>query len=303
MAFAEHTMLLYKICFNERNKPEKPVKITDVDGFSLAELFERFCNECVGEFLTTKTGGRHINIHHCVKRGENVLVHLRSGKSGIPFDVIDIESTNTMESYDENAASMVPFRCFLSAEHGTGYALLCMEHVPNAAGDTVLFQPFAGFLRSVVPDVVMRPPEAISLPEVLDEFVSAESVEIKKYIEQSDFADSLIKEGDSVSFKLNHKRGRPFPVDIFRFLEDKKSRAALFSITGKLFDPERDRVFVSLKDKNGSTRRFKVGDSLSMRFREVLNPEGAPPLSDDEFVRFCMDRCREVEDRIGRSID
>lgn len=299
---AERTLVVYKLTVNVRRKPDEWVPVDDIEGWHIEELFEAFCREKEGELLSTKAGGRHIRLQSAAQYPRAALARLCSGRSGVAFDVVDTVSAGTISSFDETAASMVPYRFYLSAAHGASYALACVEHVPNAAGDTVLLGPFRDYIYSLVPDVVVKH-EPVTIPEALDAFVSVEEVSVKKYLEQSDMGDSLLREGDCVTYSLTHKRGHPFGMDMMKALLDRRGRAVtLVGISGSILDPERDEVSVRLKDKHGRTRRFVVGAPLDMKFREVVTPEGKPPLNDGDFAGFCQERCYEVEERIGRTL-
>lgn len=225
---------------------------------------------------------------------------MMSGASGEAFDVVDVESAETVQSFDEGKAPLVESRCFFTTDYGRGWAFLCVEHVTHGAGDTVLFEPFRKYLSEVVPNVTMKREQVIEA-KVVDNFLSVESVEVKRYLGFNDIADAMVQEGDYASYKLGHKRGRPFPLGIVDSLKSLGRRSpVLYGIEGTVFDHEESSIYVDLKDKGGRTRRFLISEDLGMPFREVLNEAGSPPLDDQGFIDRCREGCDSVGDATGR---
>lgn len=199
---------------------------------------------------------------------------------------------------------MIFSRCFVSQNYGSGYALLCVEHTRNGAGDTALFEPFRRFLRDRVPDVVVKF-EPLIEPEVIENFVSVESVEVKKYIKPGDAANLLVSEAATVSTKLMHKRAQPFSMGLYHSLVKTRGKAiaSMIGLDETAFDEDGLEVLVTLKHRTGVTRTFVITDPLGVKIREVLNQNGTPPLDDSTFVSQCKDRCDSAAERIGVSWD
>ena len=297
-------MVLYKVTFNERNTPDKIIAPQDVRGSSCTALFSEFVENNVEELIRLRTGNKFVKPVSCKIDNGVVLIKVSSGSSGENVDVVDIGSGNTEYQYGTDKAAMIYSRCFISQNYGSGYALLCVEHTRNGAGDTSLFDPFRKFLSNRVPDVVIKF-EPLIEPEVIENFVSVESVEIKKYLEPGDSANLLVSEAATVSTKLMHKRAQPFNMGLYHSLVKTRGRAiaAMVGLDENAFDDEGLEVFVTLKHRTGTTRTFAITDPLSVKIREVLNRNGTPPLDDSTFVSQCKDRCDSAAERIGASWD
>lgn len=297
---AERSLLIYKVMLNRRGVASDPVYVDDVDGHAADDLFFGFCQKYRNDLIELGTASRLVRIRDCCRMGDGVLVRLMSGASGEAFDVVDVESAETVQSFDEGKAPLVESRCFFTTDYGRGWAFLCVEHVTHGAGDTVLFEPFRKYLSEVVPNVTMKREQVIEA-KVVDNFLSVESVEVKRYLGFNDIADAMVQEGDYASYKLGHKRGRPFPLGIVDSLKSLGRRSpVLYGIEGTVFDHEESSIYVDLKDKGGRTRRFLISEDLGMPFREVLNEAGSPPLDDQGFIDRCREGCDSVGDATGR---
>lgn len=298
--FAERTLLVYKVLFNRRGDADDPVYVDDVDGLAADDLFFKFCEKYRNDLIELRTGSRFVRISKCNRIDGGVLAKLYSGVAGEAFDVVEIESARTLQRYDEGKAPFVESRCYFTAGYGRNNAFLCVEHVAHGAGDTVLFEPFGRYLREVVPRVTMkRSPVIIS--KAVESFLSVESVEVKLYLGNDDVADARVREGDYVSYKLGHKRARPFNLGVLDSLRKLGRRSpVLYGFEGTVFDSERSAIYVNLKENGGGIRRFLVGEDLGMPFKEVLNERGEPPLDDDQFVEKCEQACEELSDIMGR---
>ena len=301
--YAPRSMVAYKVKFNRRGHPDDLVCIDDVQGLSVGDLFFSFCMNDAGRLQEAAAGGKYLSLFEPQRVEGGVTVKLLSGLGGEARQVFDIESSEKRFDIAESDASMVPIRCLLSWRRtGRSYAILCVEHASGAAGDTVLFRPFRSYLKSVVPDVVVSF-EPVIEAEALEAFDSLEEIEIKRYVEQGDMADRITREGDYISYKLGHMRGRPFSLDFVReLLTGKTDRSVLLGIGGTFLDSDRSVVSVSLRDRNRAVRKFELGADFGMKVREVLNDAGSPPVSDDEFVRVCEDRCSTIAEKAGRMI-
>ena len=296
-------MVAYKIVFNIRRQPDKPVLIDDIDGRHIEQVVIGFCEDGLGELQAATRTGKYIRMAEPRVVEDGVLVRLLSGTAGDNRQVFDVESAAKKFDLDVSDASMVEVRALVSWRGtGLGYAIMCVEHSANSAGDTVLFDPFRRYLREIAPDVVVRF-EPVVEAEALDEFESLEKVEVKRYLEEGDSADRITREGDCVSYVISHKRGRPFNLNSIRaILKEKSKPAVLFGYSGTPFDTDQSKIFVTLKDKRKRTRTFDIYGDYGMKVMAELTPVGKKPLSDDEFVEECGDRCETIADRIGRMI-
>lgn len=302
--FSERSMVLYKMTFNERNDPDKIIHPQDIHGTSCNALFSEFIEKNIKDLIRLRMGNKFVKPISCNINDETVLIKVSSGSSGENVDVIDIDSGSTEYQYGIDKAAMIFSRCFVSQNYGSGYALLCVEHTRNGAGDTALFEPFRRFLRDRVPDVVVKF-EPLIEPEVIENFVSVESVEVKKYIKPGDAANLLVSEAATVSTKLMHKRAQPFSMGLYHSLVKTRGKAiaSMIGLDETAFDEDGLEVLVTLKHRTGATRTFAITDPLGVKIREVLNQNGTPPLDDSTFVSQCKDRCDSAAERIGVSWD
>lgn len=300
--YSERSMVIYKVTFNERNKPDDTIPICNIDGLSCAELFSKFAIDSKDSLISLKSGNRFIKIFACDRDEQTVLIKVNSGSSGENVDVVDVESGDTEYTYGTDKAAMIDSRCFLSQSYGEAYALLCVEHTRNGAGDTALFDPFRRYLREKAPGAVVKF-EALIEPEVIENFVSVENVEVKQYIEARDPMDLLVSEAEAVTTKLTHKRSKPFPISLYQKLLETKGRAvaSLLGLDEHVFDDEGTEVTVTLKHKTGVKKTFVISDPLGVKIREVLNRDGEEPFDDERFVSECKLRCDSASCRLGRS--
>lgn len=296
---AMRSLSVYKAVLNERGDPTARVSVNDVGNYTLAEQFARFLEKNVNQILETKNSSKHIILKSCEKLDDSLLVKLVSGASGEHVDVVDVGSAEIDYSYDGDKASMVGTRLFLSCAHGDMYMLICVEHANNGAGETVLFDPFKGYLAQVVPNVVISY-EPVLEAEVLESFDRVESVVVKKYLEPSDPSTVLVRAGDYIEVKLGHKRGRPFGMALLKELLSGNMRATtLYGLQGGILEGEGTMMTVSLKGPHSVSGKYVIGQGMHSKVHEVLNEKGEPVLSDDEFVSRCASRCAVIEGRLG----
>lgn len=302
--YSERSMVLYKVTFNERNSPDEVLPIHDIDGLSCVELFYQFVDAKKDELISLRGGNKFIKISACEQVEDMALIKVTSGSSGENVDVVDVDSGDTEYTYGTDKAAMIDSRCLVSQLSGTSYAFLCVEHTRNGAGDTSLFDPFRSFLRDKAPKAVVKF-ETLIEPEVLENFISVENVEIKEYLEAGDQMDLLVLEAATRITKLTHKRGRSFPVDLYRKLVDTKGKAAatLLGIDERAFDEKSTEVSVTLKHRSGVKRTFIISDPLGVKIREVLNHDGEKPFTDERFISECESRCDSAASRIGTKLD
>lgn len=301
--YAPRSMIAYKVTFNERGKPENIVRIDDIGGFHVGELFKGFCRDGAGVLQALSRSGKYIRIVEPVDVEGGVLVSLFSGLAGDERQVFDVESAEKRFDLSVRDASMVEVRALLSWKStGVGYAILCVEHSVNAAGDTVLFAPFKKYLRELVPGVVVDFDPVIEA-EALEEFESLEKVEVRRYIGQTDKVDGITREGDWISYVISHKRGRPFSIkSVIDVIRERVEPAVLFGYHGTPVDHADSKIYVTLKDGKGTRRTFDIYGEYGIKVMERLTPPGVMPLSDPEFISACNDRCETIAERLGRMI-
>lgn len=301
--YAPRSMVAYKLTLNERMHPANVVFIDDVMGTHIGKLFERFCIDSTGQLIGASTTGKYLQLERPQKTDDGILVSLLSGRAGDNRKVYDITSTKHKFDLNVQDAPMVSVRALLSWR-GTGrkYAIMCIEHSSNAAGDTILFNPFKNYLLKAIPNVVINF-EPVIEAEALDSFVSLEKVEIRRYLGQSDRVDQLTREGDYISYVLSHKRGRPFSIQSVKdIIKEKTHPSVLFGYKGTPLDDNESKILITLKDSSGRKRTFDIYDDYGMKVMEQLSPAGHEPLPDCDFIEICNERCETISARLGRTI-
>ena len=298
---APHSMVMYKVTVNHRGDPEDLFSVNDINGKTLAELFLRFCDSVQGDFITQENSLKHVIVKdsRAIPNRTAAMAYLASGSSGEDFEVFDTASAVKESEFDSTRATLVNSRCFVSCEYGDGYALMCIEHSTNAAGDTALFTPFRRYLR-IIDDEAVIEFEPVTEREALEAFTAVDSIVVKKYLEPKDITDTLVREGDCVTLSLTHKRRSPFNKGIVHELIYDRGRAAtLFGLTGDIFNSDSTTITVNMKGANGRKGKFVIGGEATSKAREGLNDNGAPPLSDGDFIQRCDDRCALAAERLG----
>ena len=203
--YAPHSMVMYKVTVNHRGDPENLFSVNDVNGKTLAELFAMFCDSVQGDFITQENSLKHVIVKssRTLPGRAAALAYLASGSSGENFEVFNTASAMKESEFDSTRATLVESRCLIACDYGDGYALMCVEHSTNAAGDTALFTPFRRYLRIIDEEAVIEF-EPVTEREALEAFTAVDSIVVKKYLESKDITDTLVREGDCVTLSLTH---------------------------------------------------------------------------------------------------
>lgn len=302
---AERSLVLYKLRFNRRGKRNDTLDPLSLDGRSAAGLFKDFCGARQADVAQVARTDKFVTITACQEYDGGSLASYYSGRAGENGRIVNTITSSIEHSYGGNSAPMTESRVYIRVMPGVRYAIACVEHVNGSAGDTVLLVEFRKYLRDAAHDIVLAR-EQILMPEALEAFTSVENVEFRSYVERADVADNVVRmprEDDFYSIKLNHRRRNPFPLSYLTdLIKDRSSVRTMFGVLGNYIDPQKpgSSIFVTVKDRNGSTRRFTLGDSFEVPLREVLNPINTPPLGDEEFVTKCNEKCDYAVSAIGR---
>lgn len=302
---AERSLVLYKLRFNRRGTHDDVLDPHKLMGRSATALFQGFCASRWSDVVRVAKSDKFVTVTRCDEYDGGVLASYYSGRAGENGRIVNTETADVEHRYGGNSAPMTQSRLYVRLLPGAMYAIACVEHVNGAAGDTALLNEFRKYLFEAEHGVVLSR-EQVLIAEAMEAFTSVENVEFRTYVARPDIADNVrgtAGEDDYVSIKLNHRRRHPFPMSFLEdLLRDRSSVRTMFGGLGEFIDPSKpgSSIFVTVKDRAGSTRRFTLGDSMDVPLREVLNPINTPPLGDDEFVRRCDEKCGYAFGMMGR---
>ena len=295
---AARTLALYKVTFNARGDSEKIVDPADLNGRDVLDLLSSFWNQSSVP-VQVNDSERFVSFESCEVEGARAFAKFSSGRAGLRVSVLDTTSLSRSGiEYGENMAGMVQSRFLLRRTPGMGYAIACVESVPNGGGVTPPLTQFRRYMRKNGIGVTMKFEQVQEL-EAMDGFKGIEEIEIKRYTKPDDVSLGTIVNSGPISHRLGHKRGVLMPLTLFSdILKDKRSVAGYMGVTLD-YDGDED-LFVTMRQKDGGSRKFCMGKELSVPVREVLNESGDAPLTDAEFIDRCVGACVRAEDTMDR---
>lgn len=298
--YAARSLVVYRVWFNLLRDTKKTIDPTDLDGNDILDLFDEFCttNVCPSQIETSE---RFIRFESCDRHQNHILVKFDSGRAGLHVSVLD---TNTMQesgiSYGEDMAGMVGSRMLLRRTRGLGYALVCIESVPNGGGVTAPLTMFRKFVRTRNLGVTMRF-EHVQETEAIKAFSGIEEIELKRYARPDDVSNPTVINAGPITHRIGHKSRRLMPLELMKeFLLDRRAVAEYVGVEAEYSG--REELYVTLRKIGGGSRKFMMGKDLAIPVREVLNESGVQPLSDNEFVAHAIDSCQRLEDTLDRII-
>lgn len=296
--YASRSMVVYRVWFNALRDANKVVDAADLSGQDVLELFREFCTiSCIPSQIDGSE--RFIRLGACELRRDLALTRFESGRAGLHVSVLD---TNTMSesgiSYDEDMAGMVESRMLLRRTPGIGYALACIESVPNGGGVTSPLTMFRRFVSSKKLGVTMRY-EHVQETEAIKAFKGIEEIELRRYARPDDVGDPTVVNAGSISYRIGHKPRYLMPLVLLEdFLRDRTAVAEYVGVEAE-YDG-REELYVTLRQSGGGSRKFVVGKELAIPVREVLNESGRRPLTDEEFVDRAVESCERLEDTLDK---
>ena len=296
--YASRSMVVYRVWFNALRNADKVVDAADLSGQDVLELFREFCTiSCIPSQIDDSE--RFIKLGACELRRDLALTRFESGRAGLHVSVLD---TNTMSesgiSYDEDMAGMVESRMLLRRTPGIGYALACIESVPNGGGVTSPLTMFRRFVSSKKLGVTMRY-EHVQETEAIKAFTGIEEIELRRYARPDDVGDPTVVNAGSISYRIGHKPRYLMPLVLLEdFLRDRTAVAEYVGVEAE-YDG-REELYVTLRQSGGGSRKFVVGKELAIPVREVLNESGRRPLTDEEFVDRAVESCERLEDTLDK---
>lgn len=295
---SRRTLVAYKLTCHESRKPDKLLDLDSIYKSDFKRAFFEFCASDQSAIQQEKLG-KYCHLGKPVDYDEGVLLELQSGSNGEEFAILDPGSDAIVGEFDSEKAPMVRSRVYLRKPVGK-YAILCVEHVVGSAGDTFLKAPFKNWLKAAAPGCLLDW-EPIAEEESFDAFKSIEDFEVRKYLRSSDIADPLITGANYISYKLAHKRRRPFSIALFReAVSDFEKAKTMFGLVPPDLKDDKVEVYVRANSKDGRTVQFDISSPFDMKVREILNDRGDAVLNDESFIKRCNDKCKIIEHRFGR---
>lgn len=297
--YARRTLVVYRLWFTEPRNTDAVFMIDDVCGHDVIDLFRQFSDEENG-LIQLGDSERFLKIRTLNCDSALYFASVQSGRAGVVGAVVNTETAEEEYGYGNNEAGMVFSRFCLSRREGYGYALACIERVPNDAGSTAVLRAFEKYFRSKKIQATIKR-EHIQREQALKAFKGIEDIEVRRYTRSKDRSDGLTMESKYISHIAKHKRGRLFPINIMhKITEDKGSLTAVLGIPEEY--EGREDVRIRLKGWDGSSRLFVLGDDLNVPLVELLNDSGEKPLSDGQFLNRCSDVTSALYEQFDRMI-
>ena len=264
-------------------------------------MFHEFCD--VGKVpAQVNDSERFIRFLECSVDGDTAFAKVESGRAGLSVSVMDTRTFEDTGSYREDMAGLVPSRIMLRRTPGLGYAVACIESVPNGGGVTTPLTMFRNFSNGKGLGITLKY-ERIEETEALNAFSGIEDIELRRYGRPNDVSDSRVANVGVISHAIHHVRGKLMPLSLFDgFLGSKKLVAEYVGVE-TAYDG-REEINVTLRCKDGSSRKFTMGKDIAIPISEVLNESGQKPLDDEEFKSHCIEssmRAEDILDRIRRT--
>lgn len=293
--FARHTMVVYRIEFKKPRTDEK-YRIDDIDGNDILDLFEGYCAS-PDPLIQISDTERFLRIGSHERNGNLAVVNLQSGRAGIGGSIVSTRTTKEVYGYSADEAGMVNSRFALYRREGYGYALACIERVPNDAGKTPLLVSFKSYLKDSNVKGIMDY-EQMTQEEVIQAFKGITDIEVRRYSRSTDVSDGLLTESRYISHIAKHKPRSFFPFAMIQELTNRSNLSAWLGIPEE-FDGH-EEVRYTLKGYDGSSRTYVLGDNITVPLVELLNDAGQKPLSDSEFSERCLAVCDNLSDYLSR---
>lgn len=296
--YAQRTLAVYRVWLTERGKPDEVLDAADAHGKDILDLFGDFCAEMKTAPAQVNESERFIRFRRCDFIGDIAFAEMESGRAGLSVSIMDTRTFEDAGSYREDMAGLVPSRMVLRRTPGFGYAVACIESVPNGGGVTTPLTMFRTFSNSKRFGTTMRY-ERIEELEALNAFTGIEEIELKRYRRPDDVSDSVVANLGAVSHMLRHAKRKLMPLSLVDgFLKDRRAVAEYVGVETEYSG--REEIFVTLRSKEGRSRKFTMGKDLAVPVTELLNESGQQPLNDDEFIRRCTESCIRAESTLDR---
>lgn len=296
--YARRTLVVYRVYLREPRKKDRVYRIDDIDGRDYFDILSDYCSSS-NNLIQIGGSERFLRIGNCRVNRDLALVGMQSGRAGIGGAIVNTRTSTESYGYGSDEAGMVNSRAIFYRKAGLGYALACIERVPNDAGSTPLLVSLKDHLKDCGVKAVLEY-EQIKQEEALKAFKGIEDIEVRRYARSSDISEGLLTESRYVSHIARHKPRRLFPFAVLEDLHDRKSRSAWLGIPEEYDGKEEVRM--TLRGYDGSSRTYVLGDDIRVPLVEMLNDTGVRPLTDSEICDRCRNLCDFLSIDLGRMI-
>lgn len=310
--YVAHSMTLFKFHLYKREDSDAIFDPTNIQGEDLFDLFDRCVSELEG-IQRIKNTEKFVQLSECIFNEnlptltkDSALLKMQCGKAGSKFTLQSTqEEANEAlpdDVFDENTAAMVDTRVYLRRKSGFSYALACVESVSGYSKTDALFIVFKDFIERNLDGVELHI-EPLQIQGALNKYFSGIlDIELRRYMANSRVdSANVIPKADIVRHIIKHAPREKMSLSLFDgFLNDNKK---IRDYLGVKEYKGREELYVSLKLKRGGApRTYLFGGDYDLPVKEVLNKPGKQPLSDNEFIERCNERCNEVELYLDRQI-
>ena len=290
-----------EIRFRTANVPEGKAESfapSDIEGQSLLEIFERWCEGLCGSTHVRKEAEECVLVKRVQRLdAETLLVDTLSGKMGEEGEVLaqdGIESKYHI-SYDEAPTGHT--RCLLIVPEEGESALLFSEVCHRGSSGPVLLRDFRTFFRREFPKVNRLSSQVKEGSEWLKQ---VESIKEYKIVIQGLPKNSygvLGSRSGQMSLTLKPDRKGTFP-----FLSGQAiTKISAGDLVGApdLDDLGPSKVKATVKGADGREKTIDLDRPDLPYFLRTLTESGEPELADEQFVRRCRGYALEIFKRLG----
>ena len=270
----------------------------DIEGQSLLDIFEHWCEELRGSTHVRKEAEECVLVKRIqMLDAETLLVDTLSGKMGEEGEVLaqdDAESKYHI-SYDEAPTGHT--RCLLIVPEEGESALLFSEVCHRGSSGPVLLRDFRAFFRREFPKVNLLSSQVKEGGEWLKQ---VESIKEYKIVIQGLPKNSYGVLGSrfgQMSLTLKPDRRKTFPF----FSEQKIRKVSAGDLVGApdLDDIGPSRVKATLEGADGREKTIDLDKPDLPYFLRTLTESGEPELTDKQFVQRCRGYALEIFKRLG----
>lgn len=294
------TIAGYKLTFNKYRKPAEHMCPTDLSGERLQDIFATWASELMKEGGVIQAGEQSFLRVVDVARFNDyiVVVSTMSGKAGEDGMVYDSESGKVRLVLTAKDVPTSSARAVLICPPRGDTALWFSEYSARSSGASLLLNVFKKYWVANRAGTTFNKNRLVAAEIALENGVVTE-VEVRMVRRPDDRSDGLYAREGTVTHKFKAAKGRPLSGKIIsKFRKDRSKAYDLVEIK----EPNRDEdseIYVSV-DVDGHSRKvdiFNLDDGIY--FREELNAEDEPSLSDDNLIAYCAVESRLFLERSG----
>lgn len=290
------TLVGHELQFHEKytRNPER-YEPSNLLGRNLMDIFLEWCNSVEKSTLLSTDTNIWLAINDIYSVSPQIaLLKLAIGKWGEDGVLLESEGGQEITKIAESQVPTAETRAALLVPPQGYTAFLFSEGSNRGCGGAKLLPKFAHYWSRASDSITMERDRVIESDAILAA-ARVTGVEVRSRVCSSDLADF----GSPAFASISHaarvgRKGKGLPFDFFRRLEKTPALAAKYvGIREDDFDPQSHEVLVTLKAE-GKTKKFDLNDEDGGFFyNEVLNSNGEPILSDNEFVVRCVEKADE----------